>query len=88
VPTIEALLNSPTRPRFWLYPESPTNYDEQTLGWRITELAYGKPGAKTPQEHKQIYDTTLEGYFNTGHVYGDHLNTAERAALIEYLKTL
>ena len=88
VPTIEALLNSLTRPRYWLYPEAPTDYDQQTLGWHITEMDYGKSGAKNPKELKRIYDTTLEGYSNTGHIYGDHLNAVNRAAVIEYLKTL
>ena len=88
VPTIEALLNSPTRPRYWLYPEAPTDYDQQTLGWRVTALDYGKPGAKNQEERKRIYDTTLKGYSNAGHVYGDHLSTTDRAAILEYLKTL
>ena len=88
VPTIETLLNSPTRPRYWLHPEAAIDYDQQTLGWRFTELDYGKPGAKTSQELKRIYDTTLQGYSNTGHIYGDHLNEPDRVRVIEYLKTL
>jgi hypothetical protein len=51
-------------------------------------MDYGKSGAKNPKELKRIYDTTLEGYSNTGHIYGDNLNAANRAAVIEYLKTL
>ncbi len=88
VPTIEALLNSTTRPRYWLYPEAPTDYDENTLGWHVTDLEYGKPGAKSPKQRKRIYDTTLIGYSNAGHIYGDHLKSADRTAVIEYLKTL
>ena len=88
VPSIETLINSSTRPRYWLYPDAPTDYNQQTLGWRVTELTYGKPGAKTPEQRKRIYDTTQVGYSNAGHVYGDHLNSTEREALIEYLKTL
>jgi hypothetical protein len=37
---------------------------------------------------KYTYDTTLPGYGNEGHTYGDHLSAQERAEVIEYLKTL
>ena len=36
----------------------------------------------------QIYDTTLPGYSKAGHAFGDGLTSAERGAIIEYLKTL
>lgn len=88
IPTIEALLNSSIRPRYWLSPKAPTDFDQKTLGWRFTELDYGKPDAKNPEEHKRIYDTTLKGYSNAGHIYGDHLTASDRSAVIEYLKTL
>ena len=35
-----------------------------------------------------IYDTTKPGYGNGGHTYGDALSADDRAALLEYLKTL
>ena len=34
------------------------------------------------------YDTTLPGYGNGGHTYGDHLSEEQRGAVLEYLKTL
>jgi hypothetical protein len=37
---------------------------------------------------KSIYNTTLPGYGNYGHKFGDRLTDAERKAVIEYLKTL
>ena len=39
-------------------------------------------------EHIHIYDTTLVGHSNSGHTFGAHLTGAQRAALLEYLKTL
>lgn len=36
----------------------------------------------------RIYDTTLPGYGNGGHLFSDTLTEDERAALLEYLKTL
>jgi hypothetical protein len=35
-----------------------------------------------------VYNTTLPGYGNQGHYFGDKLNDDERKAVIEYLKTL
>ncbi len=40
------------------------------------------------RERRRIYDTTLTGYGNGGHVFGDVLTEAERSAVIEYVKTL
>ncbi|MGR9108848.1 MAG: c-type cytochrome [Gammaproteobacteria bacterium] len=88
VPTIEGVLNSRSRPRFWLYPEKPEDFNEDTLGWNHRVLDYGKQGTEDPRERKRIYDTTVTGYSNSGHTYGDHLKPEERRALIEYIKTL
>jgi hypothetical protein len=35
-----------------------------------------------------VLDTRLPGNSNAGHEFGTELNDADRAALIEYLKTL
>lgn len=35
-----------------------------------------------------VFDTAIEGNSNAGHEYGAELSTAERDALVEYLKTL
>ena len=35
-----------------------------------------------------IYNTTLPGYGNYGHYFGDKLTGEERKAVIEYLKTV
>ena len=42
----------------------------------------------TDSTAKKIYNTTLKGYSNAGHYFGDHLTDHERKAVIEYLKTL
>ena len=51
-------------------------------------LDHGKEAAEDPAERAAIYDTTLPGYGNGGHTYGDDLSDADRAAVLEYLKTL
>ena len=88
VPTLEALLNSPDRPKFWLHPGASPEYDPAVLGWRVSELNYGKANAANADERKHLYDTTLTGYGNGGHTFGDALSRAERSAVMEYLKTL
>ena len=51
-------------------------------------ISFGKVGAMSWAERDQIYDTSLIGYGNQGHAFADGLSVAERAALLEYLKTL
>ena len=51
-------------------------------------LDYGKAESMKMRERERIYDTTLHGYSNAGHTFGDDLTEAERRALIEYVKTL
>jgi hypothetical protein len=80
VPTIEAVLNSKLRPTYWQRNFDDPQYDYEHLGWKYEEVA-------TPTA-KKTYNTTLHGYGNYGHTFGDHLTDAERKAVIEYLKTL
>ena len=88
VPTIDVLLNSSKRPKYWTRSFDSTDYNEQVLGWSYTALKYGKEGAADWEERKQIYDSTLPGYSNQGHTFGNGLTESERMAVLEYLKTL
>jgi mono/diheme cytochrome c family protein len=88
VPTVEALLQSSIRPKYWTRSFRSDDYDPKTLGWRFQSLPYGKEGAKDRAERVRIYDTSLPGYANTGHTFGDALTADERRAVLEYLKTL
>jgi hypothetical protein len=80
VPTIEALLNSKLRPAYWSRNFTKTDYDYEKLGWKF-EVHENPSG-------KKYYNTTLNGYGNYGHIFGDKLTDAERKAVIEYLKKL
>ena len=80
VPTIEGVLNSKLRPAYWTRNFDSTKYDYEKLGWQFQTLS--SPG------NKYVYNTTLPGYGNYGHTFGDHLSEAGRKAVIEYLKTL
>lgn len=89
VPTLAALLDSSTRPTYWTRNfDDSTAYDQKAAGWQFTALDHGQAGEPSAAARAKIYDTTLAGYGNGGHTYGDALSTADRQALIEYLKTL
>ena len=75
------------RPAFWKHSEPPA-YDPAALGWRHEVLAQGKAAFNDALEKVRVYDTTLPGYGNGGHLFGDTLTESERDALLEYLKTL
>ena len=80
VPTLEALLNSKLRPAYWSRDFNDPQYDYTQVGWKYTREE-GPRGTA-------VYNTTLPGYGNYGHTFGDKLSDHERKALIEYLKTL
>ncbi|HEY2720136.1 MAG TPA: hypothetical protein VGI82_00330 [Chitinophagaceae bacterium] len=80
VPTIEAVLNSKLRPKYWKRNFDSTKYDYEKLGWQYES-------ADAPGD-KYTYNTTLPGYGNYGHTFGDQLSDADRKAVIEYLKRL
>lgn len=79
VPTLEALLDSSKRPKYW---RVNLGLDREKMG-----LPYDEVGAEVAG-NSNVYDTTLLGYSNSGHTYGDELTAADRSDLIEYLKTL
>ena len=80
VPTLEQVLNSKLRPAYWSRDFDNPEYDYENPGWKYTP--HDTAGGKT------VYNTTLHGYGNYGHYFGDALTGKERKAIIEYLKTL
>lgn len=80
VPNLWTLLKSSARPQYWRRTMDHMDYDLSLVGWNYTE--------EQSKVDKQTYDTTLPGYSNQGHAFGDILTDQERTALIEYLKTL
>lgn len=87
VPSIALVLDSAARPDAWRRLDyDSAHFDADALGWPW-EPATAQADAPAG-ERKYIYDTTLFGYDNGGHPFGDHLNKSEREALLEYLKTL
>lgn len=80
VPTLDALLDSKSRPTYWERSGDNRDYNYEKVGWNYTERKNGRG--------KWTYDTTGPGYSNEGHYFGDKLKEEERRAVIEYLKTL
>ena len=80
VPSLEAVLNSGMRPKYWYRDFNKPQYNYDNPGWIYS--AFDKADSRL------IYNTTLPGYGNYGHYFGDKLTAEERKAVIEYLKTL
>jgi cytochrome c5 len=88
VPTLAALLDPALRPKYWTRTFDSTDYDQANVGWNFQTLDHGQSAEPTTAKRKLIYDTTQTGYGNGGHTFGATLSDGDRAALLEYLKTL
>lgn len=85
VPSLCALLTPPDqRTHFFSLKESGEEhrFDRTCVG--LTDL----PIPMILKSSREIYDTHRMGHSNRGHRFGTQLSTEEKAALIEYLKTL
>ena len=89
VPTLDGVLNTKARPTIFTrtYRTDEADYDKVKIGWKVEEVAVPKANAEAIEKRK-VYDTSKPGRSNGGHTYGDKLTTEERAAVVEYLKTL
>lgn len=90
VPSLEALLDSSKRPRYFSrrVVAGEDSFDPVTVGIKYTPLDHGQLDEKDASKRTSIYDTTLLGYSNSGHTFGDALSDEDRKAVIEYVKTL
>lgn len=80
VPDMKTLLDSESRPAIWRRIGDTQNYNYENLGWFYDVL--------DTKVDKSSYDTSLPGYNNSGHTFGDHLTDDQRVAVLEYLKTI
>ncbi|MEO5591396.1 MAG: hypothetical protein ABIR15_20765 [Chitinophagaceae bacterium] len=80
VPTLEGVLNSKSRPAYWQRSFDDPTYDYEKMSWPFT--------VENAPQGNVVYNTSLPGYGNYGHYFGDKLNDKQRKAVIEYLKTL
>ncbi len=81
VPTLDDLLKSNQRPTFFSRNfDNGYDFDAVKVGWKYK--------VENARKDSKTYDTTLAGYGNGGHIYGDKFSDDERKAVIEFLKTL
>jgi mono/diheme cytochrome c family protein len=85
VPTLAAVLESSTRPKFFELEAGADDYDSVAVGRKFRVHA-AAPASPPREQQSHVYDTTQPGLSNGGHTFGDSLSTAERADLIEFLK--
>ncbi|ADV61501.1 hypothetical protein Isop_0912 [Isosphaera pallida ATCC 43644] len=91
VPTLYDVLNSPTRPTLYRRPPSTDflYYDQTKVGWKVEPISRDELQAETnPRRARFVFDSTRKGLSVGGHTFGDSLTEEQRAAIIEYLKTL
>jgi mono/diheme cytochrome c family protein len=89
VPNLEAVLDSKKRPKYWVRTSyDSTDFDQVAVGWNYTAIDHGQADELAKPARVKIYDTTLPGYGNAGHTFGDSLSSSDRTALLEYLKSL
>ena len=77
------MLDSTQRPAVWKRTFDSNDYDQAAAGWSFVVAP-----SHAEQADTHVYDTAEPGYGNAGHVFGDALSPVERAAVLEYLKTL
>jgi mono/diheme cytochrome c family protein len=80
VPTVYQVLSSKERPAVWTRSGISKDYDWKRLGWNYNDPELMNKDWK--------FDTSVPGYSNVGHYFGDKLTEEERWAVVEYLKTL
>jgi hypothetical protein len=86
VPTLWHVLHPAERPVVWR--RTPTGYDDARVGLEVEELADLPPGRLLPAVRRTYFDTRQPGKSAAGHDFPDVLTEAEKAAVLEYLKTL
>jgi mono/diheme cytochrome c family protein len=87
-PTLADVLESARRPRYFrVRGTTEADYDRVNVGLAVDVLDAPGPRPAAGQPH-DVYDTTQPGLGNAGHTFGDGLSAEDRAAVIEFLKTL
>lgn len=90
VPTLWHVLHPAARPRVWK--RSATGYDRERVGLEVEEFVEVprpvEPARLAPAERRRFFDTSRRGKSAAGHDFPDSLTEAEKAAVLEYLKTI
>ena len=86
VPTLWHVLHPEARPVVWR--RTPAGYDDRRIGLEVETLADMPAGKLPPAARRGYFDTRRPGKSAAGHDFPAVLDEAEKAAVLEYLKTL
>jgi mono/diheme cytochrome c family protein len=86
VPTLWHVLHPCQRPSVWR--RTSDEYDRDRIGMTVEAIDATPSEVRTLHERRHYFDTSLPGKSNAGHTFPDELSPTERAAVLEYLKTL
>jgi mono/diheme cytochrome c family protein len=86
VPTLWHVLHPDARPVVWR--RTPTGYDDRRVGLEVEVLADMPAGKLPPAARRGYFDTRRPGKAAAGHDFPAALDEDEKAAVLEYLKTL
>ena len=86
VPTLWHVLHPDARPAVWK--RTPTGYDQARVGLEVETADEMPPGKITSAERRRWFDTRKPGKSAAGHDFPAALTEPEKAAVLEYLKTL
>ena len=86
VPTLWHVLHPAARPDVWR--RTPTGYDATRMGLEVEERDDMPEGTLTSAERRTWFDTRRPGKGAGGHDFPDALAEPDKAAVLEYLKTL
>ena len=86
VPTLWHVLHPDLLPKVWRRTED--GYDTSRVGLEVKEFSDLPAEIQTGNEKRSYFDTRFPGKSATGHDFPGTLKEEERAAVLEYLKTL
>jgi mono/diheme cytochrome c family protein len=86
VPTLWHVMHPDERPKVWRRSED--GYDRAKLGLEFTAFEEMAAEARTLAQKRQYFDTRKFGKSANGHRFPDELTEDQKAAVLEYLKTL
>ena len=86
VPTLWHVLNPSERPVVWR--RTSEAMDEERVGLTVEEVERVPYETRDSVYRRSFFDTRKFGKSRTGHDYPDQLSDSEKAAVLEYLKTL
>ena len=84
-PTLWDVMNPSQRPQIWKRTED--GYDKVKVGLEVAQFE-SVPAGLSARQRRMYYDTATPGNSSAGHDFPDELDSQQKIAVIEYLKTL